>query len=157
MTLKIATILRLAKISNDKHLTAIKMSTQKISYSAIEKECIKLLDWLIEKIEAMEEAGQDIGPNGKKLSLLFTENKDRIEARALTRVRQAQELKRIDLTDTDRGLLKEAIEAGKKTDEKLVDIHAALVREKFKMLNWGKAAESKAADTKKAAGKKKQK
>lgn len=125
---------------------------QKITYSAIEKECIKLLDWLLEKIEAMEQQGTDIGPNGKKLTHLFTENKNRIEARAITRVRQAQELKRIDLTDTDRGLLKEAIEAGKKTDEKLVDIHAALVREKFKMLNWGKAAE-----TAKPASKKKKK
>ena len=122
------------------------MSKQKIIYSAVEKECLSLLDWLVEKLENMEQQGQDIGPNGQKLTRLFVENKDRIEARALTRMRQAQELKRIDLTDTDRGLLKEAIEAGKKTDEKLVDIHAALVREKFKLLNWGKAAEQAKPD-----------
>ena len=125
------------------------MSKQKITYSAIEKECLSLLDWLLEKIEALEKEGTDIGPNGKKLTHLFSENKNRIEARALTRMRQAQELKRIDLTDTDRGLLKEAIEAGKKTDEKLVDIHAALVREKFKMLSWGKASENPKPETKK--------
>lgn len=118
------------------------MSKQKITYSAVEKECLSLLDWLVEKLETMEQQGEDIGPNGKKLTRLFIDNKERIEARALTRMRQALELKRIDLTDTDRGLLKEAIEAGKKTDEKLVDIHAALVREKFKLLNWGKAADS---------------
>ncbi len=125
------------------------MSKQKIIYSAIEKECLNLLDWLVNKIETMEQQGENIGPNGKKLTRLFIENKDRIEARALTRMRQAQELKRIDLTDTDRGLLKEAIEAGKKSDEKLVDIHTALVREKFKMLNWGKAAENAKPDSKK--------
>ncbi len=125
------------------------MSTQKVIYSAVEKECLKLLDWLLEKIEAMEQAGEDIGPNGKKLTTLFIENKSRIEARALNRMRQAQELKRIDLTDTDRGLLKEAIEAGKKTDEKLVDIQAALVREKFKMLSWGKATENAKPEAKK--------
>lgn len=118
------------------------MSKQKITYSVVEKECISLLDWLIQKLEALEQQGENIGPNGKKLTRLFIDNKERIEARALTRMRQAQELKRIDLTDTDRGLLKEAIEAGKKTDEKLVDIQAALVREKFKLLNWGKAADS---------------
>ena len=125
------------------------MSTQKVIYSAVEKECLTLLDWLLKKIEAMEQEGEDIGPNGKKLTTLFIENKSRIEARALTRMRQAQELKRIDLTDTDRGLLKEAIEAGKKTDEKLVDIHAALVREKFKMLSWGKATEKAKPEVKK--------
>lgn len=118
------------------------MSKQKVTYSAIEKECLSLLDWLVEKIETMEQQGQDIGPNGKKLTQLFIDNKERIEARALTRMRQALELKRVDLTDTDRGLLKEAIEAGKKTDDKLVGIHTALVREKFKLLNWGKAADS---------------
>ena len=118
------------------------MSKQKTSYSVVEKECLNLLDWLVEKLEAMEQAGENIGPNGKKLTKLFIENKERIEARALTRVRQAEEWKRIDMTDTDRGLLKEAIEAGKKTDAKLVDIQAALVREKFKLLNWGKAAEN---------------
>ena len=121
------------------------MSKQKITYSAVEKECLSLLDWLVEKLEAMKQQGEDIGPNGKKLTRLFIDNKERIEARALTRMRQALELKRIDLTDTDRGLLKEAIEAGKKTDEKLVDIHTALVREKFKLLNWGKAADSQKA------------
>ena len=125
------------------------MSKQKNIYSAVEKECLNLLDWLLKKIETMEQEGKDIGPNGKKLSTLFIENKNRIEARALTRIRQAKELKRIDLTDTDRGLLNEAIEAGKKTDEKLVDIQAALVREKFKLLNWGKAADSTKTNSKK--------
>lgn len=117
------------------------MSKQKITYSAVEKECLSLLDWLLKKLEAMEKQGDNIGPNGKKLARLFIENKDRIEARALNRIRQSEEWKRIDLTDTDRGLLKEAMEADKKIDEKLVDIQTALLREKFKLLNWGKAAE----------------
>lgn len=117
------------------------MSKQKIIYSAVEKECLSLLDWLLQKLEAMEQEGENIGANGKKLTRLFIENKDRIEARALKRMREVEESKRIDLTDTDRGLLKESMEAGKKTDEKLVDIQTALLREKFKLLNWGKAAD----------------
>ncbi len=117
------------------------MSKQKTIYSTVEKECINLLDWLLKKLETMEQQGENIGENGKKLTRLFIENKDRIEARALKRMREAEEWKRIDLTDTDRGLLKESMEAGKKTDEKLVDIQTALLREKFKLLNWGKAAE----------------
>lgn len=125
------------------------MSKQKIIYSAIEKECITLLDWLLQKLEAMEQEGENIGANGKKLTRLFIENKDRIEARALKRMREAEELKRIDLTDTDRGLLREAMEAGKKTDEKLVDIQTALLREKFKLLNWGKAADKVKGKSKK--------
>lgn len=125
------------------------MSKQKIIYSAIEKECITLLDWLLQKLEAMEQEGENIGANGKKLTRLFIENKDRIEARALKRMREVEELKRIDLTDTDRGLLREAMEAGKKTDEKLVDIQTALLREKFKLLNWGKAADKVKGKSKK--------
>lgn len=97
----------------------------------------------------MEQEGENIGANGKKLTRLFIENKDRIEARALKRMREAEELKRIDLTDTDRGLLREAMEAGKKTDEKLVDIQTALLREKFKLLNWGKAADKVKGKSKK--------
>lgn len=115
------------------------MSKQKTIYSVLEKECLTLLNWLVKRLEAMEEEGENIGENGKKLKRLFVENQDRIEARSLKRMREAEEWKRIDLTDTDRGLLKESMEAGKKTDEKLVDIQTALLREKFKLLNWGKA------------------
>lgn len=126
------------------------MSTQKVSYSVVEKECLNLLNWLIEKLEIMQQQGEDIGPNGSKMIKLFIENKDRIEARAINRVRQAEEWKRVDLTDTDRGLLKESIEAGKQTDAKLIGIQEALFREKFKLLNWGKTA-----DRPKSKGKKK--
>ena len=67
------------------------MGKQKSIYSEVEKECLSLLDWLLKKLEAMEQQGEDIGANGKKLTRLFVENKDRIEARAQTRKRQAEE------------------------------------------------------------------
>src|SRR5258708_7005058 len=106
-------------------------------YNEIEKESLELLDWMLAEIDRREKAGSNLGQAGESLKWMFNNDKAMTIERAEARIKEEEEWNSPNLSSSRRAQLKKIMDAGKKMDESLKGIHAALLTQKLQLLNWG--------------------